>query len=89
MVMGALAWTLKAWFALSLPVRPGRWAPRHRDQRREVLRMEFKRFVNAFVRVPCQIVRGGRRIVYRLLNWNRWQSLLLRAADAWRHPLRC
>ena len=25
--------------------------------------MEFKRFVNAFIRVPCQIVRTGRRIV--------------------------
>lgn len=89
MVMGALAWTLKAWFALSLPVRRGRWVERHRGERREVLRMEFKRFVNAFMRVPAQIVRGGRKIVYRLLSWNRWQSVLLRAADAWRHPLRC
>jgi hypothetical protein len=93
MVMAALAWTLKAWFALSLPVSKGRsggrWGERHRDERRDVLRMEFKRFVNAFVRVPAQIIRGGRRIVYRLLSWNPWQSTLLRAADAWRRPLRC
>jgi len=93
MVMGALAWTLKAWFALSLPVGKGRsggrWAERHRDQKHAVLRMEFKRFVNAFIRVPCQIVRAGRKIVYRLLNWNPWQSALLRAADAWRRPMRC
>jgi Transposase DDE domain group 1 len=89
MVMAALAWTLKAWFALSLPVRRGRWAERHRDQKHAVLRMEFKRFVNAFMRVPCQIVRGGRKVVYRLLSWNPWQPVLLRAADAWRHPLRC
>jgi hypothetical protein len=84
-----LAWTLKAWFALSLPLNRGRWAKRHRGERREVLRMHFKRFVNAFMRVPCQVVRGGRRIVYRLLSWNRWQSTLLRAADAWRRPMRC
>ncbi len=89
MVMGSLAWTLKSWFALSLPVSGGRWAARHRGQKHDVLRMEFKRFVNAFVRIPCQIVRGGRKIVYRLLSWNPWQSVLLRAADAWRQPLRC
>ena len=51
--------------------------------------MKFKRFVNAFVRLPCQIVRTGRKIVCRLLSWNRWQSVLLRAADAWRQPMRC
>ena len=89
LVMGALAWTLKAWFALSLPVSKGRWAKRHRDQQQDVLRMEFKRFVHAFVRVPCQIVRTGRKIVYRMLSWNRWQSTLLRATAAWRWPMRC
>lgn len=89
LVMGALGWTLKAWFALLLPVSKGRRAQQQRSQKHEVLRMEFKRFVNAFVRVPCQLVRSGRQIVYRLLSWNPWQSTLLRAADAWRHPLRC
>ena len=23
--------------------------------------------------IPCQIVRSGRRLVYRLLSWNPWQ----------------
>jgi len=72
-----------------MPVSKGRWTKRHRDEQRDVLRMEFKRFVNAFVRVPAQVLRAGRRIVYRLLSWNPWQSVLLRAADAWRHPMRC
>jgi len=89
MVMGALAWTLKAWFALSMPVSRGRWAARHRDQKHDVLQMEFKRFVNALMRVPCQVVRTGRKLVYRLLSWNRWQGALLRAASAWRAPMRC
>ena len=65
MVMASLAWTLKAWFALLLPER-GRWSDRHRRQKQAVLTMEFKRFVNAFVLVPCQIVRQSRRVVYRL-----------------------
>ena len=94
MVMASLAWTLKAWFALLLPER-GRWKQKHRRQKATVLRMEFKGFVNAFVRVPCQVVRTGRRLVYRLLAWNPWQHVFLRGVDAlhtmstWRHPLRC
>jgi hypothetical protein len=88
MVMASLAWTLKAWFALSLPER-GRWAEKHAAEKRSVLKMEFKRFLNGFMRVPCQIVRGARRVVYRLLAWNPWQHVFLRAVDALRSPLRC
>ena len=60
MVMASLAWTLKAWLALGLP-ETGRWRERRRAEKQTVLRMEFKKFVNALVRVPCQIVRTGRR----------------------------
>jgi len=87
MVMASLAWTLKAWFALSLP-ETGRWASKYKTEKRKVLRMEFKTFLNAFIRVPCQIVRTGRRIVYRLLAWNPWQGVFLRGVDALRSPPR-
>jgi hypothetical protein len=69
MVMTSLAWTLKAWAGLLLPVG-GRWREKHQAERREMLRMEFKTFVNAFMKIPCQIVRGARRTVFRVLNWN-------------------
>ena len=88
MVMSSLAWTLKAWLALLLPAK-GRWKERHKAEKRAVLRMEFRTFLNAFMRVPCQIVRTGRRIVYRVLSWNPWQHVFLRAAEALRAPLRC
>jgi hypothetical protein len=88
LVMASLAWTLKAWLALRLP-EAGRGQERRRAEKQTVLRMEFKKFVNALVRVPCQIVRTGRRIVYRLLAWNPWLGVLVRAADVLRHPLRC
>jgi hypothetical protein len=88
MVMASLAWTLKAWFALSLP-ETGRWAQKHRSEKQCVLKMEFKRFLNEFMRVPCQIVRGARRVVYRLLAWNPWQHVFLRAVDALHCPLQC
>ena len=88
MVMASLAWTLKAWFALSLPEK-GRWSSRRASEKRSVLKMEFKTFLNAFMRIPCQIIRTGRRIIYRLLAWNPWQHVFLRGVDALRYPLRC
>jgi hypothetical protein len=83
MVMTALAWNLKAWFALSVPEHP-RHREAHRAQKRGLLRMEFKRFVNAIILMPCQIVRGGRRLIYRLLSWNEWQGVVLRVVHALR-----
>ena len=84
MVMTALAWNLKAWWALSVPEHP-RHKEAHREQKRGLLRMEFKRFVNTIILMPCQIVRGGRRLLYRLLSWNEWQGVFLRVVYA----LRC
>ena len=88
MVMAALAWTLKAWFALRLP-ETGRWTVRYAAEKTAVLRMEFKAFLNAFVRVPVQVVRTSRRIVFRLLAWNPWQHVLLRGVDHLHGTLRC
>jgi hypothetical protein len=85
MVMTALAWDLKAWWALLLPEEPGRWQEKHRAEKRWVLGLEFKTFVNAFMRLPCQIVRSGRRLVYRLLGWNPHLPILFRLVDR----LRC
>jgi len=88
MVMASLAWTMKAWLALVLP-EEGRWKEKYQTQKQSVLRMEFKTFLNGFMRLPCQIVRTSRRILYRLLSWNPWQEVLLRAVEAMRRPLRC
>jgi hypothetical protein len=85
MVMTALAWNLKAWWALTLPERPGRWQERHRAEKRWALRLEFKTFVAAFVRLPCQVIRTGRKLVYRLLAWNPQQRIFWRLVTA----LRC
>ena len=85
----SLAWTLKAWCGLLLPIAPGRYQGKHREQKRQLVRMEFKRFQNALMRLPCQIIRTGRRILYRLLAWNPWAGTLIRLAEAMRLPLRC
>ena len=85
MVMTALAWNLKAWWALQLPEESGRWQEKYRTEKHWVLRLEFKTFVNAFVRLPCQIVRSGRKLVYRLLGWNPYQAIFFRLVEV----LRC
>lgn len=88
MVMAALAWNIKAWYALLLPVS-GRWKDKHQRQKKQVLRMEFKTFRNAFILLPCQIIRTGRRLIYRLLGWNEHITVLLRTINSFRRPLRC
>jgi len=80
-VIVSLAWSLKAWFALLLPVC-GRWRDRHLADRERVLRMDFRTFVQGFITIPVQVVRTGRRLVYRLLAWRAQVPLLLRMADA-------
>jgi hypothetical protein len=70
MVMTALAWNLKAWWALMLPESPGRWREQHREEKQRVLRLEFKAFVSTFVTIPCEVVRTGGKVVLRLLGWN-------------------
>jgi hypothetical protein len=78
MVMTALAWNLKAWWALSLPAPPGCWQERHREQKQWVLKLEFRTFLNAFVLLPCQIVKTGRQLIYRLLGWNPHLAIFFR-----------
>jgi hypothetical protein len=80
MVMASLAWTLKAWAALLLPAEP-RHAAAHQAEKRSWLRMEFATFRAAVIELPCQIVRTGRRLVYRLLSWNPWQGAVLRLVE--------
>jgi hypothetical protein len=80
MVMASLAWSLKAWAALLVPVSP-RHAKRHAAQKRTLLRMEFATFRAAIIEMPCQIVRGGKRLIYRLLSWTPWQGTFLRLVE--------
>jgi hypothetical protein len=81
MVMTSLAWTLKAWSALLLPITP-RHRESHERARTSWLRMEFKTFVNEVLKVPCQIVRQGRRLIHRVLHWNPQLPTFFRLAVA-------
>lgn len=81
MTMASIAWTLKAWAALLLPVSP-RWADQHGEQRRRLLTMEFHTFRAAFIDIPCQIIKGARGVRWRILAWNPWLAVFFRLLDA-------
>lgn len=61
MAIAATAWDLKAWYGLMMPYR-------HLGKR--IVRMEFKKFINTFIQIPCLIIRTGRKIVYRIVGYN-------------------
>ena len=72
MVIAALAWNLKAWYGL-VTLAP--------SARRDILRMEFKRFLVSFIQIPCQIVATGRRLVYKVLSYSRHLETFLTTFD--------
>jgi hypothetical protein len=95
MVMTSLAWNLKAWLALSLP-EPPQPAQRKRSAqgqappaaKQRLLGLEFRSFVNSWMRLPALVVKTGRRIVVRLLAWNAWLPEFFRLTERLRRPAR-
>ncbi len=81
MVIATLAWNLAKWMALLLPDR-GRWKKRRAEEKKSVLRMNFRTFVSAFMLVPTQVVSTARRVKLRLLAWSPWQHVFFRALDS-------
>lgn len=81
MVIASLAWSLKAWFAMLMPVSP-RSREKHEADRERVLRMDFRSFVQRFLLVPAQILRTGRQLVYRFLAWRPDLPIFFRLLDA-------
>ena len=71
MVMATLAWNIKSWFALMM----------HLQRDRDVyIRMEFRRFMNSLILIPCRVVRRARSLVIRILGY---QPTLDRLGSAW------
>ena len=72
MVIAALAWNLKAWYGL---------VTQSPSARRDIVRMEFRRFLISYIQLPCQIVNTGRRLVYRILTYGRHLATFLATFD--------
>jgi hypothetical protein len=81
MVIASLAWSIKAWAALLLPVAP-RWRERHEAEQTRMLRMDFRGFVQTFILLPAQVLKHGRQLVIRLLAWRPTLPTFFRLLDA-------
>jgi hypothetical protein len=82
MVIASLAWSIKAWCALLLPVAP-RSREQHQADRLRLLRMDFRSFLQRFVLIPAQVILRSRRLIIRLLAWRPELPVLFRLLDAW------
>ena len=60
MVMAALAWNLKSWFAMMMHLK---------SDRRKYAAMEFKRFIREMIPLPCQVIRRARQTTLRIIGW--------------------
>jgi hypothetical protein len=61
MVIATLAWNIKSWFAMMM----------HRKQdRRDYIHMEFRRFFNSIILIPAMVIRRARAITIRLIGYN-------------------
>ena len=38
----------------------------------QILKMEFRSFLHKIILMPYQIIKRGRRIIYRALGYNDW-----------------
>lgn len=86
-VMASLAYSITRWVRLLLPVS-GRWAAKHREEKQAVLKLSFQSFLSRVLLIPAQIVKGARRVTYRLLAWKPHAHLLLRISNQLSRPLR-
>lgn len=75
LVCASLAWNLKAWLSVCLP--------RTRSSL-DLRRMEFRRFLNVLMLIPCLVVNTARRLHLRILTYSPWVELLLNGADFFR-----
>ena len=62
---------------------------RQPSDKQRLMGLEFRTFVNYFLRIPAQVVRTGRRIVVRLLASNKWQPVFFRLVEKFTRPGRC
>ena len=61
MVIAALAWNIKSWFAMMM---------HRKHDRRDYLGMEFRRFLTSIILIPAMIIRRARGITVRLIGYN-------------------
>ncbi len=60
MVIATLAWNIKSWFAMMMHLK---------KDRRDHIRMEFRRFLHSVILIPAMVIRRARAITVRLIGY--------------------
>jgi hypothetical protein len=55
---------------------------KHRREQLLILRMDFRGFVNQFINIPAQIIKTGRRVIFRLIGFSPQLHLFFRMLDS-------
>ena len=72
MVIAALAWNLKSWFAMML---------HHKADRRAYIAMEARRFLHQVILIPAMVIRHARSITVRIIGYHPALDRFLSAAN--------
>jgi hypothetical protein len=80
MVTTSIAWNLKSWAALLIPVEQ-KHAEQHQAEKKRLLTMEFRTFLSVFIHIPCQIIRHARQTIHRLLSWTDYTPAFFRLCE--------
>ena len=67
MAICSLAWNIKSWLGLMIP---------DETKRQRIISCEFKSFQNMIINIPCQIIKTGRKIIFKFLNYNDWVKII-------------
>jgi len=65
MVIAALAWNIKSWFAMMM---------HHQAERATNVAMEFRRFIHSMILMPCHVMARARGITLRLIGYQPTQE---------------
>jgi hypothetical protein len=63
MVIAAMAWNMKCWFGLLMDEI-------NAELSHKLISVEFKRFQNWIINIPCQIIKSGRYVVFKIMSYS-------------------
>lgn len=93
MICCSLAWSLKTWMALYLSIEKdddqdektfSLWPEKSKkpSDSELIMKMEFKQFLQYFMRIPARIIETAKGMTYELLAWNKHLPAFIRLTHA-------
>ena len=61
-IIATLAWNLSRWIGLVLPIA-GRWRQKHTEEKKRVVAMRFRTFVQRLMLLPAHVLTKGWRTI--------------------------